>query len=252
MGRGSVCARGAPRTNPSCWISARSGATGATSSIARATKIRELAAIINQLYIPVKVDRDERPDVDARYQAAISTISGQGGWPLTGFLLPDGRPFYGGTYFPPDDAMGRPGLSPHSGSRGRELPHAAARGRGSGVAACRSRGAMRKRSRARAENSMRRSPTIRPNPSLNMFDPRNGGFGRSPKFPHSAAIDLLLELPSGGRQRRGCWKWPRPRSKKWAPAASTIRSPAAFIAIRWMNDGVCHISRRCRTTIPSC
>ena len=69
-----------------------------------------LAAIINQLYIPVKVDRDERPDVDARYQAAISTISGQGGWPLTGFLLPDGRPFYGGTYFPPDDAMGRPGF----------------------------------------------------------------------------------------------------------------------------------------------
>ena len=70
----------------------------------------QLAAIINQLFIPVKVDRDERPDVDARYQAAISTLSGQGGWPLTGFLLPDGRPFFGGTYFPPEDAMGRPGF----------------------------------------------------------------------------------------------------------------------------------------------
>jgi uncharacterized protein len=70
----------------------------------------QLAAIINRLFVPVKVDRDERPDVDARYQAAISTISGQGGWPLTGFLLPDGRPFFGGTYFPPDDAMGRPGF----------------------------------------------------------------------------------------------------------------------------------------------
>src|SRR5258707_4902112 len=70
----------------------------------------QLAAIINQLFIPVKVDRDERPDVDARYQAAISAISGQGGWPLTGFLLPDGRPFFGGTYFPPEDAMGRPGF----------------------------------------------------------------------------------------------------------------------------------------------
>jgi uncharacterized protein len=70
----------------------------------------QLAALINQLFIPVKVDRDERPDVDARYQAAISAISGQGGWPLTGFLLPDGRPFFGGTYFPPDDAMGRPGF----------------------------------------------------------------------------------------------------------------------------------------------
>src|SRR6202020_1159921 len=70
----------------------------------------QLAAIINQFFIPVKVDRDERPDVDARYQAAISTLSGQGGWPLTGFLLPDGRPFFGGTYFPPEDAMGRPGF----------------------------------------------------------------------------------------------------------------------------------------------
>src|SRR5246127_5874611 len=68
----------------------------------------EIAKIINENFVPVKVDRDERPDVDARYQAAISTLSGQGGWPLTGFLLADGRPFYGGTYFPPQDSMGRP------------------------------------------------------------------------------------------------------------------------------------------------
>src|SRR6516162_9239600 len=61
----------------------------------------EIAKIINELFVPVKVDRDERPDVDSRYQSAISTITGQGGWPLTGFLMPDGRPFYGGTYFPP-------------------------------------------------------------------------------------------------------------------------------------------------------
>ena len=70
----------------------------------------EIAAMINQLFVPVKVDRDERPDVDARYQSAVSAISGQGGWPLTAFLTPSGKPFYGGTYFPPDDAMGRPGL----------------------------------------------------------------------------------------------------------------------------------------------
>ena len=57
--------------------------------------------IINELFVPVKVDRDERPDVDSRYQSAIAAISGQGGWPLTGFLTPDGKPFYGGTYFPP-------------------------------------------------------------------------------------------------------------------------------------------------------
>src|SRR5437879_7051082 len=54
-----------------------------------------IAKIINEHFIPVKVDRDERPDVDSRYQSAISAISGQGGWPLTGFLMPDGKPFFG-------------------------------------------------------------------------------------------------------------------------------------------------------------
>src|ERR1035438_506866 len=70
----------------------------------------EMAALINRLFVPVKVDRDERPDVDARYQAAVSAISGQGGWPLTAFLTPDGRPYCGGTYFPPGDRYGRPGF----------------------------------------------------------------------------------------------------------------------------------------------
>src|SRR3954468_3347554 len=70
----------------------------------------EVAALINENFIAVKVDRDERPDVDSRYQAAVQAISGQGGWPLTAFLTPDGRPFFGGTYFPPDDVWGRPGF----------------------------------------------------------------------------------------------------------------------------------------------
>ena len=68
----------------------------------------EVARIVNENFIAVKVDRDERPDIDSRYQAAVSAISGQGGWPLTAFLTPDGKPFYGGTYFPPADAYGRP------------------------------------------------------------------------------------------------------------------------------------------------
>ena len=70
----------------------------------------ELAAILNQHFVAIKVDRDERPDVDARYQAAVSAISGQGGWPLTAFLTPAGKPFFGGTYFPSDDRYGRPGF----------------------------------------------------------------------------------------------------------------------------------------------
>src|ERR1700760_2547586 len=69
-----------------------------------------LAEMINDLFVPVKVDRDERPDVDTRYQAAVQAISGQGGWPLTAFLTPDGRPYFGGTYFPPEDRTGRAGF----------------------------------------------------------------------------------------------------------------------------------------------
>src|SRR3954447_18522966 len=68
----------------------------------------EIAAIVNEHFVAVKVDRDERPDIDSRYQAAVQAVSGRGGWPLTAFLTPDGKPFYGGTYFPPEDHYGRP------------------------------------------------------------------------------------------------------------------------------------------------
>src|SRR5581483_8386020 len=68
----------------------------------------EVARIVNEQFVAVKVDRDERPDIDSRYQIAVSALTGQGGWPLTAFLTPDGKPFYGGTYFPPDDHYGRP------------------------------------------------------------------------------------------------------------------------------------------------
>lgn len=70
----------------------------------------EVAEVINKNFIPVKVDRDQMPDVDSRYQSAIGAMTGTGGWPLTGFLTPDGKAFYGGTYFPKNDVQGRPGL----------------------------------------------------------------------------------------------------------------------------------------------
>ncbi len=161
----------------------------------------QLAEIINRIFIPVKVDRDERPDVDARYQAAISALSGQGGWPLTGFLLPDGRPFYGGTYFPPDDAMGRPGFRRILEAVGdafrdkrAEVEDAAARLAEAVAKSETFSGGQGKFDAGVAEDQ---AETI-----AGLFDSRNGGFGRSPKFPHSSAIDLLLEMyQSGGNQR---------------------------------------------------
>ena len=69
-----------------------------------------LARFLNEHFVCIKVDRDERPDVDARYQRAVQAFTQQGGWPLTAFLTPEGEVFYGGTYFPPDGKYGRPGF----------------------------------------------------------------------------------------------------------------------------------------------
>jgi uncharacterized protein len=152
----------------------------------------EIAKIINDNFIAVKVDRDERPDVDSRYQSAISSISGQGGWPLTGFLLPDGRPFFGGTYFPPDDQMGRPGfrrvllaVAESYRSKRPELERAA----GSLADAV---------AQAEVFTGARGDfdPTVVDTQIASitqMFDIKNGGFGHAPKFPHAAALDLVLE-----------------------------------------------------------
>ena len=152
----------------------------------------EIAKIINEHFIPVKVDRDERPDVDSRYQSAISAISGQGGWPLTGFLLPDGKPFFGGTYFPPEDQMGRPGFrrvlqavaDSYRNKRG-ELERAA-----NSLADAVAQGEMFTGARADFDSGI---VDAQIKSIVQLFDIKNGGFGRSPKFPHSSAIDLVLE-----------------------------------------------------------
>ena len=152
----------------------------------------EIAAMINQLYIPVKVDRDERPDVDARYQSAISAISGQGGWPLTAFLTPEGKPFFGGTYFPPDDAMGRSGfrrilagVAEAFKSRRAEV-NSSAEALAEAVAKAELHHTARGAFDAGVVDSVIES-------ARHLFDEQHGGFGHAPKFPHSSVIDLLLE-----------------------------------------------------------
>jgi len=152
----------------------------------------EIAKIINEHFVPVKVDRDERPDVDSRYQSAISAISGQGGWPLTGFLLPDGKPFFGGTYFPPEDQMGRPGfrrvlLAVADSYRNRRAElEKAANSLSEAVAQAEAFTGARAEFDLGVVNAQIQSIT-------QLFDSKNGGFGRAPKFPHASAIDLLLE-----------------------------------------------------------
>ena len=152
----------------------------------------EIAKIINEHFVPVKVDRDERPDVDSRYQSAISAISGQGGWPLTGFLLPDGKPFFGGTYFPPEDQMGRPGfrrvllaVADSYRQRRAELERAA-----NSLSEAVGQAEAFTGARAEFDTGVVDAQTAS---ITQLFDGKNGGFGRAPKFPHASAIDLLLE-----------------------------------------------------------
>ena len=152
----------------------------------------EVAKIVNEHFIAVKVDRDERPDIDSRYQAAVGALTGQGGWPLTAFLTADGKPFYGGTYFPPDDRYGRPSF--------KRVLHSIASAYGEKHGEVIEQAQMLTSAISQAESFAGRSGTISPavmdaiaESALKMFDERNGGFGSAPKFPHPAALDLLLQ-----------------------------------------------------------
>ena len=151
----------------------------------------EIAKVINEHFVAVKVDRDERPDIDARYQQAVSTIAGQGGWPLTGFLTSDGKVFYGGTYFPPKDAHGRPSFrrvllamaDSYRSNRAdtvREaeaLHQALAEGRTSLV----EEGVVNDAMLKEGVDSLR-----------GQVDPVNGGISGQQKFPHSGTMEWVM------------------------------------------------------------
>ncbi|HEX9340599.1 MAG TPA: thioredoxin domain-containing protein [Thermoplasmata archaeon] len=151
----------------------------------------DLAKVINENFVAIKVDRDERPDVDARYQQAVGAITGSGGWPLTAFLTPDGKVFYGGTYFPPKDAHGRPSfrrvlLSMAEAYRtnkadtvreAESLHRALAEGRAALVEEGVVNDAMLKES----------VDTLR-----GQFDPVNGGISGQQKFPHPGTMEWVM------------------------------------------------------------
>ncbi len=152
----------------------------------------EVAAIVNEHFIAVKVDRDERPDIDSRYQAAVQAVSGQGGWPLTAFLTPDGKPFYGGTYFPPSDGYGRPSFRRVLLS----IANAYKEKNGDVVEQAKMLEGAIAQSESFAGRSGRVSASIIEaikKSAFSMFDAHHGGFGQAPKFPHPSALDLLIE-----------------------------------------------------------
>lgn len=148
----------------------------------------EIIEILNNDFICIKIDRDERPDIDRRLQLAVQAITGTGGWPLSVFLTPDGKPFFGGTYFPPDDAHGRPGfkrvlrtvLEFYRKNRDQIIEQS-----------------------SRLLHIISESKTLKgkiepdlieiaKSSIISIFDPQNGGFGRAPKFPMPGAIEFVI------------------------------------------------------------
>ncbi|MHB8717976.1 MAG: thioredoxin domain-containing protein [Candidatus Dormibacteria bacterium] len=159
-----------------------------------------IAELMNRLFVNVKVDREERPDVDAVYMQAVQALSGHGGWPMTVFLTPAAEPFFGGTYFPPTDRGGMrgfPSVLEAVSDAWRNQRHnvtaissqllaamRAGQGRGEGAAV----------TEATLDRACERL--------LADLDTVNGGFGGAPKFPHPAALDLLLHRHLATRDPR--------------------------------------------------
>ena len=153
----------------------------------------EIARLMNQHFVSVKVDREERPDVDGLYMDAVVAMTGHGGWPMTVFLTPEGKPFFGGTYFPPEPRQGMPSFP-----QVLEAVAEAYRTRRDDLE--RQAGALVDAIRRASEQAPSGEPLTTglltgAEPSLRrLFDPAEGGFGPAPKFPAASTIELLLRL----------------------------------------------------------
>jgi len=200
----------------------------------------ETARMVNELFVPVKVDRDERPDLDRTYQEAVGMLAGQGGWPLTVFLTPEKEPFYGGTYFPKEARYGMPSF--------REVMLAVSK------TYERERGAVRKTAEQlkalMTKAPAKKGPIDEDMPQLaigqiiSSFDTANGGFGRSMKFPCSEILLFLMQR-YGDTRDSSLWHVVDKTLRRMAAGGFYDQVGAAFIDTRWTRHGRRRISRRC-------
>jgi len=154
----------------------------------------EIAALMNEFYVCIKVDREERPDIDDIYMTAVQMMSGHGGWPLTVFLTPGLKPYFGGTYFPPDDRVNMPGFRRvlaavrQSFDEERTAVDEAAKD----IAGHLEAAALRSTGAASLEMLSAELVNTAVAQYRQRFEPIFGGFSPAPKFPHPMAISLLL------------------------------------------------------------
>jgi hypothetical protein len=148
-----------------------------------------IASLMNDLFVNIKVDREERPDLDVIYQSALALLGQPGGWPLTMFLTPDGQPFWGGTYFPPTSRYGRPGFSDvltkiasvYRDEPQRVTQNVTALGEALGNLATPQQGGA-----IPADFTIRAAERLLPE-----IDPVHGGIGQAPKFPQTSVLELM-------------------------------------------------------------
>ncbi|SDE83503.1 hypothetical protein SAMN04488243_11252 [Thermus arciformis] len=160
----------------------------------------EVARLLNAHFVPVKVDREERPDVDAAYMRALLSLTGQGGWPMSLFLTPEGKPFFGGTYFPKEDRMGLPGFrrvllavaEAWAGKREAVLEEAERLTRALWKSLTPPPGPLPEGAEEEALDHLERA-----------FDPEWGGFLPAPKFPQGPLLLYLLARAWEGEERAG-------------------------------------------------
>ena len=160
-----------------------------------------IAELMNQYFVNIKVDREERPDLDAVYMEAVQMLTGSGGWPMTVFLTPDGKPFYGGTYFPPVDRHNMPGFP-------RLLETVAQAYRNSHSEIQRVTGQLTEQM-GRTANMPRGTGALDEsilhnayNQLATNFDYQNGGVGSAPKFPQAMTLEILLRYHAHGYNDR--------------------------------------------------
>ena len=160
-----------------------------------------IATLMNELFVSIKVDREERPDLDEIYMNAVQMLTGRGGWPMTMFLTPDRKPFYGGTYFPPEDRQGMPGFPRilHGVSQAyRERPEDVEKSVAQIVTAL-------QRMSETQETTKIFSPTIIADGAdkiARAYDADNGGLGQAPKFPNAGVYELFLRHYSRSKNER--------------------------------------------------
>ena len=161
------------------------------------------AAVMNELFVNVKVDREERPDVDAIYMQSVQALTGRGGWPMSVWCAPDGRPFYAGTYFPSDDRHGMPAfrrvceaVSEAWHDRREEVLQQSEQ-----LTAAIAEDVLRPEARAALTSELMSAAYAGVKAQ---FEPRHGGFGRAPKFPQAMTIDFVCRayVRNGGEDAR--------------------------------------------------